>query len=101
MSTWHLKSLRNSLTQKGWKIVAEHPGNEYDISGSWEIRRGAILLIDFGGMDKSGAACLPISRSYCCRLRGRANCGVYFGKSRKKWASHLKQFILALDAASA
>ncbi|HMC88009.1 MAG TPA: hypothetical protein VKI17_00610 [Gemmataceae bacterium] len=93
--------MRNSLTQKGWQIVAEHPGNDYDISGSWEIRRGTSLLIDFGGMDKSGDACLPISRSYSCRLRGRPNCGVYFGKNRKKWASDLKQFILALDSMSA
>ncbi|MFC1745780.1 hypothetical protein ACFL35_17440 [Candidatus Riflebacteria bacterium] len=52
MAQWHLNDLRNSLIQKGWDIVAELPGDDYAISGSWQIQRGdKAFIIDFNGLN--------------------------------------------------
>jgi hypothetical protein len=50
MAQWHLDDLRNALNQKGWRVLAELDGNDYDISGSLEIQRSTkrpALHIDF------------------------------------------------------
>src|SRR5262245_11892675 len=39
MSQRHLDELAKALNQHGWKIIAQHAGDEKRISGSWEIQR--------------------------------------------------------------
>ena len=39
MPDWHLQEIRDALEARGWKIVAKHPGDDYEISATWEIER--------------------------------------------------------------
>jgi hypothetical protein len=97
MAQWHLDSLRESLRARGWKIVGEHPGNDYDVSGTWEIRRStkkSPLHIDFNGLDDLQV--LPMPRAYGCHLREYAPVSLYFSK-RRKWPLGSKIFISQLD----
>jgi hypothetical protein len=98
---WHQNELRDALAQKGWTIVAEHPGDEVRVSGSWEIQRSTrkpSLLIDFDGL-KDGLCCLPMPQSYACRLRDHPEQSLCFWKkrSRSRWSEDLRQFIAGLD----
>jgi hypothetical protein len=102
MSAWHLADLRNELERRGWRIVAELPGDDYRISGSWEVQRStrrAPLLIDFEGMEGSGDSCLPMPQSYACTLRTQRHLSLYFAKSRMAWDEELAAFLDGLDVA--
>jgi hypothetical protein len=97
----HLHELRASLERNGWQVVAVCPGNDYDISATWEIQRSASesrLMIDFEGLDDM--ACLPIEASYGCHIRGFEKASLYFRRiqrSRQLWEDELANFILYLD----
>ena len=105
MSDWHLDQLRNALERKGWRIVAEHPGNDYDISASWELTRSKSqnpVFIDFEGLDDM--ITLPIEKSYGCHVRGHGVIALYFRKGgegetkkRKVWQEELNGFIDRLE----
>ncbi len=100
MAIWHQESLRNALEARGWRIVAEHPGDGYGISGSWEIQRSTHkppLFINFDGLDD--LHCLPMPRSYGCHVREQPVSGLYFRKQRSRalWTAELRAFIAALD----
>jgi hypothetical protein len=85
MGNWHLEDLRHALEGKGWQILAEHPGDDYKTSGSWEIRRSTRrppLFIDFDGLDDLN--CLPMPQSYGCHLRGQQAMFLYFYKQRSR-----------------
>ena len=91
MADWHLKELRDALEQRGWRITAERPGDDYSISATWEIQRSSKLptiLIDFEGFDDM--ACLPIEQSYGCHIRGQNPYRLYFGR-RGEGKSHIRQ----------
>ena len=108
MAEWHLNKLRAALERRGWHIVAELPGNDYDISAIWEIQRSAkrpSLFIEFDGLDDMET--LPIDQSYGCRTQGNKSLSLYFGKrgdngSRKRevWQKKLQHFIEGLDEIS-
>ena len=101
----HLRSLRNALERRGWKIVAERPGNDYDISATWEIRRstkGPVQHIDFEGLDDLQV--LPLNRAYACGVRGNEKVGLYFRRPgtrgsprRTRWTQDLERFINRLS----
>jgi hypothetical protein len=99
----HLRLLEESLASKGWRVVAVHPGNDYDISATWEIQRSTSepsLLIDFEGMDDM--VCLPLEECYGCHIRGRREPSLYFrrvNKSRQRWEQELAEFVRSLDNA--
>jgi len=105
MSEKHLKDLRTALERKGWSILTEHPGNDYDTSGSWEIRRSlqkTSLYIDFSGLDDLKT--LPLARSYGCHLRSHKETGLYFRrpgekgtKRRQLWSKELSDFVARLE----
>ncbi len=101
MSQWHLDELQKALTQRGWRVVIRHPGDNHKISGSWEIQRStksSTLFIDFEGFDDM--QCRPLSESYACRIRGHPAMSIYFGKSRKKWRQELEALLAGLDSLS-
>ena len=82
MSQEHLHDLENTLTRRGWRIVAVLPGDSYSISATWEIQRSTrqpSLFIDFDGLDIDGY-CRPLERAYGCEVRGRPEVSLYFGK---------------------
>jgi hypothetical protein len=99
----HLLALEEALARKGWRVIAIHPGNNYDISATWEILRStsaASVLIDFEGIDDEGVL-LPLEDCYACQVRGR-RAGLYFrrvNKSRQLWEKELAEFIHSLDIA--
>ena len=105
MSKFHLQSLEETLGRRGWRIVAVCPGNDYDVSASWEILRSTnrpSQFIDFYGLED--LACLPLDESYGCRIRGRSAkdeaASLYFRKpikSRDLWEKDLEAFVLALE----
>lgn len=103
MSKPHLRALEMALARKGWRVVAVHSGNDYDLASTWEIRRNArepSLFIDFHGLMLDGDGCLPLEKSYGCMLRNRSSLGLYFGrvnKSREHWEQELAQFMRVLD----
>lgn len=104
MSQPHLRALEEALVRRGWRIVTVHPGDDYQISATWEIQRSGqpSLLLDFDGMDEAGDNCLPIEQSYGCQVRGRSAIALYFrrvNKSRSLWEQELAAFVLALDNA--
>ena len=97
MAQWHLDSLRDALSKKGWNVTGELAGNNYDISGSWQIQRSTKrppLHIDFNGLDDMQT--LPMERAFACRLREHGNLSLYFSKQRT-WKAGLKTFISELD----
>jgi hypothetical protein len=101
MSQHHLDDLKNALEQKGWKILENRPGNDYDISGSWVIRRSEFLpplTIDFNGLDDLN--CLPMAQSCGCSIRDRPNISLYFTKKKKqgRWKKTLDAFVDSLDS---
>ena|SRR2546428_11882320 len=104
MSHQHLTALEQALGRKGWRIIAIHPGNDYNISASWEIRRRLSqesLFVDFYGLSEDGDICLPLAESYACYVRGREFLSLYFRKvnrSRLLWRRELKDFIQGLDS---
>lgn len=100
MGNRHLDDLRNALEAKGWRIIAEHPGDDYRVSASWEIQRSTRRLphfIDFEGLDDLN--CLPLPQSYGCTLRGDHGLGLCFyrQRSRYRWKEELQAFIVGLD----
>lgn len=102
MSQPHLRALEEALARRGWRVVAVHPGDDYQISATWEIQRSGqpSLLLDFDGMDAAGDRCLPIEQSHGCQVRGRSALDLYFrrvNKSRSLWEQELAAFVLALD----
>ena len=107
MANWHLRELRNELERKGWRIVAEHPGNDRDLSGSWEIQRSPLMPaihIDFEGLDDLDT--LPVTESYGCHVREQRSISLYFGRHgesgrsnrRTIWKSSLRSFVDSLNA---
>ena len=97
MAEWHLDDLRIALSKKGWDVIGELPGNDYNISASWQIQRSTkrpTLHIDFKGLDDLET--LPIERAYACHLRENAKSSLYFSKQRT-WKPALKKFISDLD----
>jgi hypothetical protein len=103
MSKHHLQALENSLSRRGWCLIAVHPGDEYRISATWEIQRSSHspkLFIDFDGFGPEGDVCLPIEECYGCHLRGRESIGLYFrrvNRSSRIWEQELTNFVEALD----
>jgi hypothetical protein len=98
MAQWHLDELRKALDRKGWSVLAELDGNNYEISGSWEIQRSTstpALHIDFEGL--GDLKTLPMPQAYSCRLRENTKVGLYFSK-QKTWKKPLEEFISALDS---
>ena len=97
MAQWQLDGLRAALSQKGWDVIAELAGNDYDISGSWQIQRSTKhppLHIDFLGLDDMQT--LPMERAYACHLRERSKLSLYFSRQRT-WNAALNSFISELD----
>ena len=100
MSRSHLRALEESLASSGWRVVGVHPGNDYDISATWEIQRSSepSVFIDFEGMDDM--VCLPLAECYGCHVRGRREPSLYFrrvNKSRRLWERELVEFVRSLD----
>ena len=96
MAEWHLRDLRNAITRRGWTILAEHPGDDARVSGSWEVQRSTRtppLFIDFDGFDD--LRCLPMDMSYACHVRGGA--GLYFSRPGERWRADLDAFVRSLD----
>jgi hypothetical protein len=100
MSKPHLQALEKALAGRGWTVVAVHPGNNYDISATWEIQRGTsepTLFIDFEGLDD--VVCLSMEECYGCHVRGRRKPSLYFrrlNKSRELWKRDLNEFVQSL-----
>ena len=97
MAQWHLDGLRDALSKKGWDVVAELAGNDYDVSGSWQIQRSTKQLplhIDFEGLDDMQT--LPMERAYACRLRERSKLSLHFSRQRT-WDAGLRTFVSELD----
>lgn len=104
MSVSHLNALEQHLAQRGWRVVAVHPGDGVSTSASWEIQRSTrhpSLVLDFDGMDPMGRCCLPLEDSYSCTLRGYRNVSLYFRRrivaSRRLWDADVQEFVDALD----
>ena len=97
MSDWHLGDLRSQLRQATWRIDAELPGNDYDISASWRIVRpngSQPIHIDFDGLDDMQA--LPIEQAYGCRAREAPELTLYFRRKGDLWTTDVQAFIAGL-----
>lgn len=103
MSASHLRALEKALACRGWRVAAVHPGDDYRVSGSWELHRSgtAPILIDFDGMGPDLDRCLPFEESYGCQVRGRVSVSLYFrrvNRSIELWQRELVEFVQKLDA---
>lgn len=108
VATWHLLELRDALKVAGWTVIAEHPGDDRQISATWELRKTglpAAALVDFEGIDDLKT--LPIERSYGCHLRDRSQPALYFrrkghagSRSRHLWLRDLADFVESLSTMS-
>jgi hypothetical protein len=101
MAQWHLDELRAALERRGWRLTAELPGNDRDISATWTLSRSGgkttELLLDFDGLDDMKT--LPISESYACAARGTGK-SLYFRRrgekgtpTRERWREELGAFV--------
>lgn len=105
MALWHLEELRTSLEKRGWRFVAELPGDDRSISASWKFVRSSpddVLIIDFNGLDDMET--LPIEAAYGCSVRDRNGLGLYFGRKgvanseqRRRWQTELKDLVAKLS----
>lgn len=105
MADWHLGEIRNELEKFGWRFVAELPGDDYQISATWEFTRDKNepnILVDFDGLDDMN--CLPLEQSYGCSVRNQSRTSLYFtkkgeGKSpaRESWRKSLEQFVREIN----
>jgi hypothetical protein len=96
MAQWHLDELRDALSKKGWEVI-ELDGNDYDISGSWQIQRSTKtppMHLDFQGLDDMRT--LPMPCAYSCRLREHCKVSLYFSRQRT-WKACMSAFISELD----
>ena len=105
MAEWHLDELRGALARRGWRIAAELPGNDYDVSAAWLLERSgsASLVIEFQGLDD--LLTLPLTDAYGCRARGHPGVSMYFGRKGQagstrqgSWAAELSGFVQRLDS---
>lgn len=106
MADWHLQEIRDALESRGWKLVAEHPGDDHRVSATWEIERSTKkppVFIDFDGLDDLKA--LPLDQSYGCSVRGNHSPRLYFGRKgesgsrrQQNWRRDLRQFLDELDS---
>jgi hypothetical protein len=101
MADWHLQAIRSALEARGWVIV-EQPGDDYRISGTWELRRPRderVLRIDFEGLDDMRT--LPLDQSYGCQVRGTEGTppGLYLRRARAKelWNAELAAFVTFVE----
>lgn len=103
LSVPHLQALEDALARRGWRKVAIHPGDDYRISGTWEMHRSGSdepILIDFAGMARDGMSCLPLQESFACEVRGRTSVSLYFrrvNRSRELWQRELAKFVQKLE----
>ena len=105
MAQWHLDELRKALERKGWRVTAELPGDDYKVSGTWELKRSAdprTLLLDLDGLDDMKV--LPPAESYSCTVRGTPH-SLYFRRrgtgdpvARDRWQTELANFVEAVSA---
>ena len=97
MSEIHLSDLRSQLENNHWIISNELNGNDYDISGVWEIEtidkkyRFSIL---FEGLEETGV--LPLNKSYGCRVKEHPEIRAYFSRKSRSWPNELNEFIVGL-----
>jgi len=90
MAQWHLSEIEDGLEQIGWKVVSRDPGNDYDISETWVLKRSKILFLDFLGLDDMNT--LPIEHSYGCKIRD-TEIELYFFKKGENGREALRSFI--------
>ncbi len=98
MADWHLAELSQALSQAGWTIISQMPGDERKVSATWAIQRSthhAPLLIDFNGLAEE--RCLPLTEAYGCAVRGITGHSLYFGRSSGQYTCDLGGFIGALS----
>ncbi len=105
MAKWHLQELRIALEQKGWRLIAEEPGDDNSISAYWNLQRSLndpTLLIGFEGQGETGF--LPLHKTYGCSIVGKENIGLYFTKRsqenkerHQEWQRALQEFIGRLE----
>jgi hypothetical protein len=105
MAEWHLKELRNAIERSGWRFVAEHAGDGYRISATWEFERDVSerhILVCFEGLDDLRT--LPIQESYGCHVQDVPGATLYFGRKGRKnstrrdaWVTDLRSFTTALE----
>ncbi|MBR9860216.1 hypothetical protein GYB22_05620 [bacterium] len=91
---WHLKELENQIQQSGWKITARLPGDNYSISGIWEISRNSTQHIEFNGLDDMETR--PIERAYGCRIKG-TDISLYFHGKGETWEKALTDFVDSIN----
>ena len=99
MAEWHLESLRNELERNHWRVIEELDGNDYDISGVWEIARPdgtSARRIEFEGLDEMRT--LPVAKSYSCRLQENHAVSLYFRRPGERWARELAAFVSQLGS---
>lgn len=106
MSKSHLHALERGLAQKGWRIIAVHPGDGFGVSATWEIQRSTrqpSLFLDFDGLEPMGRYCFPLEESYGCQLRAPGLVYLHFRRvnsQKERWDQELSDFINALDSVS-
>jgi hypothetical protein len=103
MSDSHLKELRTTLAEYGWRIVAERLRGEDNVQGAatWQVTRDDVpaVLIDFAGFGTMGED-IALEESYACNVRERSDVGLYFrrvNRSRALWLAELTAFVEALS----
>ena len=98
MSQAHLTELRKILENSHWVIASEFEGNEYDVSGVWQVSRpdGANKMhIEFEGLDDMNT--LPVEESYGCRVKEAPNINLHFSRVGRSWSEELTKFINELN----
>ena len=89
---------RKILENSHWVIASEFEGNEYDVSGVWQVSRpdGANKMhIEFEGLDDMNT--LPVEESYGCRVKEAPNINLHFSRVGRSWSKELTKFINELN----
>jgi hypothetical protein len=105
MAVWHLEELRCALENRGWRLIAQLPGPDHNVSAVWLLKRGSnepMAQIAFEGL--GDASTLPLEQAYGCHLIGDEGSSLYFkkrsrddGPRHKIWQRQLEDFVARLD----
>jgi hypothetical protein len=105
MAVWHLEELRTALENRGWRLIAQLPGPDHNVSAVWLLKRSPnepTAQIAFDGLDDMST--LSPEESYGCRLIGNEKVSLYFkkrsrddGPRHRIWRKQLEDFVARVD----
>jgi len=82
VAEWHLEQIKLSFESNGLQLVKEKEGDDYSISGIWEVvnLNGKLFELEFEGLGELEV--LPMHKSYAVHIKEEDVDGLYLSKHK-------------------